>query len=207
MRNVLAAGVLLWGMLFVYQSDDELKGKVIGVSDGDTLKLLVGKESHTIRLDGIDAPETGQSFGAKSKEALSRIVFGKQITVETKDKDRYGRLIGRVLHDGEDVNARMIKDGWAWHFKEYSKDKTYAALEVEAKDAKRGLWQDDNPLSPWEFRSRQKQNKSPPSVNSKYWMNTSSGVRHNESCEHFGKTKKGRYCEANEGKPCGKCGG
>jgi hypothetical protein len=104
-----------------------------------------------------------------------------------------------------DINAKMIEDVWAWHYKEYNKDKRLAEIEKEAKAAKRGLWEDTNPIPPWEFRARQKKENGEPST--QFWLNTSSNVRHNENCEHFKKSKKGRVCGPDEGKACGICGG
>jgi micrococcal nuclease len=184
---------------------DTLTGKVIGISDGDSIKILVNKKQVTVRLEGIDAPEEKQSFGNKSKQALSDMIFGREVTITDTSSDRYGRTLGTVMLGSTNINAKMIEDGWAWHYKEYNKDKRLAALEKEAKAAKRGLWADTNPLPPWEFRTRQKKENSEPS--SQFWLNTSSNVRHNENCEHFKKSKKGRICGPDEGKACGICGG
>jgi micrococcal nuclease len=111
---------------------EEFTGKVIGVTDGDTIKVLVNKESITIRLEGIDAPESKQSFGNKSKQALSDIVFGKEVTIRKTGDDRYGRTLGVVMVGDVDANSKMIEDGWAWHFKKYNDEERLADLEVEA---------------------------------------------------------------------------
>lgn len=183
--------------------------KVVGVSDGDTIKVLRNKEQITIRLEGIDAPELRQSFGSRSKQALSSLAFGATATIRKTGEDRFGRMLGFVEVNGVDVNSKMVEDGWAWHFKQYNDDEKLADLETRAREAKKGLWADSStPLAPWEYRARSKitQDK-PPSADARYWLNTSSNVRHNSSCEHFGKTKKGRECTATEGKACGICGG
>jgi endonuclease YncB( thermonuclease family) len=135
---------------------EDLTGKVIGISDGDTIKILVNKKQVTVRLEGIDAPEAKQSFGTKSKQALSEMIFGREVVVKKTGEDRYGRTLGVVMLGDTNINAKMIEDGWAWHYKEYNKDKRLAELEKEAKETKRGLWADANPLPPWEFRARQK---------------------------------------------------
>jgi endonuclease YncB( thermonuclease family) len=171
---------------------------------------LVGKEQITIRLEGIDAPESNQSFGKKSKEALAALIFGKTVEVKKTGEDRYGRSLGFIFVDSMDVNAQMIEDGWAWHFKKYNDEQRLAALEEEARAEKRGLWADPNPLPPWEFRARKAAPKTEPdssTTEKKYWLNISSNVRHNEKCENVQKTKKGRFCGADEGKACGICGG
>jgi endonuclease YncB( thermonuclease family) len=183
--------------------------KVIGVSDGDTLKVLRNNEQITIRLEGIDAPEVRQSFGTRSKQALSQMAFGATATIRKTGEDRFGRTLGFVEVNGVAVNSKMIEDGWAWHYKKYNDDRKLAELENQARKSKSGLWADPTlPLSPWEFRARSKITQdTPPSKDARYWLNTSSNVRHNAKCEHFGKTKRGRECTATDGKPCGICGG
>jgi endonuclease YncB( thermonuclease family) len=190
---------------------EEFRGKVVHVSDGDTIRILVGQSQVTVRLEGIDAPETGQAFSAKSKEALERLVAGKTVTVRKTGDDKYGRSLGFVLADGVEVNGRMIADGWAWHFKKYNSDERLAQLELSARSNRKGLWADSNPLAPWDFRNRQRSERSPEpgkvAAVGKFWLNTTSGVRHNAGCEYYRNTRRGRPCGSNEGKPCGKCGG
>ena len=200
--------LLLITFLFVPPIDlaTDLVGKVVGVSDGDTITVLVDKKPIKIRLEGIDAPEAKQSFGNRSKQALSDLVFGKEVRVKKTGEDRYGRSLGLVSTDGIDINAKMIQDGWAWHYKKYNRDSKLADLEMQARAAKRGLWTESNPLAPWDFRDRQKP-KQAASTGGEHWLNTSSNVRHNQSCEHFKQTKKGRLCRPDEGKACGICGG
>jgi micrococcal nuclease len=200
--------LLLITLLFASPIDlaTDLVGKVVGVSDGDTITVLVDKKPIKIRLEGIDAPEAKQSFGNRSKQALSDLVFGKEVRVKKTREDRYGRSLGLVSTDGIDINAKMIQDGWAWHYKKYNRDSKLADWELQARAAKRGLWSESNPLAPWDFRDRQKP-KQAASTGGGHWLNTSSNVRHNESCEHFKKSKKGRLCRPDEGKACGICGG
>lgn len=194
---------------------EEFAGKVIGVTDGDTIKVLVDKMPKTVRLEGIDAPEAKQSFGNKSKQALSKLVAGKTVRILVTGTDKYKRTLGKVEIEGVDVNAQMIEDGWAWHYKKYNSEMRLSKLEEQAKTAKKGLWAEENPLPPWEFRARQKTGgiaetaAEPPAESSPagFWLNTSSGVRHNSRCEHYRNTKRGRDCGPDEGKPCGICGG
>jgi endonuclease YncB( thermonuclease family) len=193
----------------------ELAGKVIRIVDGDTITLHVQDETgytqEKIRLNGIDAPESSQAYGQKSKQALGGFLKGKTVTVKTESKDRYGRHIGTVFADGVDANAWLVKNGWAWHYKKYSKDRELAQLEVKARSQKLGLWADSSqPIPPWEYRSLKKQStaiKKGEASSLGYWLNTSSGVRHNSSCRYYNNTKKGRVCKSNEGKACGQCGG
>ncbi|MCX7037922.1 MAG: thermonuclease family protein [Spirochaetes bacterium] len=129
-----------------------LTGNVVAIHDGDTLTLLVGTVQHKIRLNGIDAPELRQPFSQRSRQFLADLCFGKLVTVRVVDVDKYGREVGDVDVDGVPVNAELVRAGLAWHYKQYSKDATLAALEVEARSGKRGLWADPNPIPPWEFR-------------------------------------------------------
>ena len=136
-----------------------ISGRVVGVSDGDTITVLdTSKVQHKIRLAGIDAPEKAQPFGQVSKEHLSGLVFGKQVTVETDKTDKYGRNVGKVLVNGTDANLAQIKAGFAWHYKEYVKEQStadresYARAETTARSSTLGLWRDAKPMPPWEWR-------------------------------------------------------
>ncbi len=137
----------------------EFVGRVVGVSDGDTITVLVGeRESIKVRLTGIDAPEKAQPFGAVSKKNLSDLVYGKAVSVEWEKKDRYGRVLGRVLVDDADVCLEQIRAGLAWHYKQYAKDQpaslriAYDEAEQSARKRRTGLWREPDPIPPWEFR-------------------------------------------------------
>lgn len=185
---------------------EHVAGKVIAVTDGDTLTLLrPDKSKLTIRLEGIDAPESKQQHGEKAKDALAFLTLNKEATIRKTGEDRYGRTLGVVMVDGKDVNLAMVASGWAWHFKKYNKDQELAAAEEKARGSKAGLWAGENIIAPWEYRSRQKVGEVP--ANGRRWLNISTGVRHNERCQSFNNTKRGRFCEPDEGKPCGICGG
>ena len=129
-------------------------GRVVVVSDGDTISVLTpAKEQVKVRLYAIDAPEAKQAFGARAKQELSDLVYGKTVTIEVEDKDRYGRTVGRVFADGVDVNLEMVRRRFAWWYRAYAKkDVALAKAEAEAKNAGRGLWADKTPVPPWEFR-------------------------------------------------------
>jgi len=130
----------------------ELSGKVVGVHDGDTLTLLVGTTQHRIRLNAIDAPEPGQPYNQRAKQALAGLCFGVVVRVVVLDVDRYGREIGDVYVGETLVNAELVRAGLAWYFRKYSEDSVLAALEVEARSEGRGLWADADPVPPWDFR-------------------------------------------------------
>ena len=136
---------------------DELRGKVVSIADGDTITVLdADKKQHKVRLTGIDAPEKKQAFGAKSKARLGELVAGKDVVVEWKENDTYGRTLGKVRQGPLDVNLQMIKDGMAWHYKKFSKSGELSMAEAEAKAGKKGLWVDPSPMPPWEFRKLKK---------------------------------------------------
>ena len=136
-------------------ADEELKGKVIWVTDGDIIGVLIeGKKKVTVRLNGIDAPEIGQDYSAKAKQALSKRIHEKQVTVKVSGKDKHGRSIGDVFLNKEDINLWLVANGYAWHYKRFSKDVTLANAEVKAQDAKIGLWSMTKPMAPWDYRRK-----------------------------------------------------
>jgi endonuclease YncB( thermonuclease family) len=137
-----------------------ITGRVVHVTDGDTVTVLdAGKVQHKIRLAGIDAPEKSQAYGERSRESLAELVANRTVIVETDKQDRYGRRIGKVLVDGKDVNVEQIRRGYAWFYRHYERElsdtdrQSYDRSEGEAKDHRRGLWSDRQPVPPWDFRS------------------------------------------------------
>lgn len=151
-------------------SADILSGRVIGVSDGDTITIVdVDHTQYKIRLSGIDAPEKKQAFGQRSREYLSRLVFGKQVAIEWHKTDRYKRIIGKVLVADPactkadcpktfDACLSQISVGLSWWYRQYAKDQLpedrqrYELAESTARARKIGLWIDKEPTPPWEFR-------------------------------------------------------
>lgn len=138
---------------------DVLHGRVVGVSDGDTITVLDSNHrQHRVRLTGIGAPEKKQAHGQHSKQSLSRMVYGKQVAVDWKKQDGYGRILGRVSGPAGDVNLAQIHAGMAWHYKHYAKDQlaseraAYAKAEEHARLTGRGLWADSDPTPPWDWR-------------------------------------------------------
>ena len=134
---------------------NSVSGRVISVADGDTITIIGdGNTQYKIRLNAIDAPEKSQAFGQKSKQQLSNYVFGKDVTVTWKSKDKYGRVLGTVFVGGKDINLQMVRDGYAHHYKRFDSSPAYAAAETEARQNRRGLWADPNPISPEDYRHR-----------------------------------------------------
>lgn len=137
-----------------------LTGSVTRIIDGDTLVVLdTADVQHRIRLSSIDAPESKQPFGTKSKEALADLVKGKQVSVEVTGRDKYGRELGTIYIGSVNVNRKMLELGMAWHYRRYSKDESLAGAEKEARVARVGLWADKEPVPPWEWRSNEKQRR------------------------------------------------
>ena len=183
--------------------------KVISIADGDTCTVLTANnEQVKIRLAGIDTPERSQAYGAKAKKALSDKIFGKTIEVKAQNKDRYGRTIADLYVGSRWINLELVAEGWAWHYKHYSKDKKLAEAEIRARSSKKGLWRDKSPTPPWEYRrgGSKSKSQSQPAITG-YWLNTSSDKRHNSNCRNYKNTKRGRPCSVNEGSACGLCGG
>lgn len=127
-------------------------GRVVGVTDGDTITVLTGGREQKIRLADIDAPESGQPFGSAAKQSLSGLVFGKEVTISGTSKDRYGRLIGRVHVGPTDVNLELVKQGMAWAYREYTHDAGIISAESRARVQAIGIWSIDDQTPPWEWR-------------------------------------------------------
>ena len=138
-----------------------LTGKAVGITDGDTFRLLMrGNKTVRIRLHGIDAPERGQDYGTQAKQMLSDLIFSKEVEVINKDQDRYGRVVGIVYADGLNVNEELLSEGLVWHYTEYDKNEIWAALQKEARNSKRGLWTKRQPTPPWQWRKEKRSSKA-----------------------------------------------
>ena len=144
------------------QSSTVLAGKVVGIVDGDTIDVLDSdRNTHRVRLAGIDAPERRQAFGARSTQNLTALVRGSDVRVEWYKLDDWQRLVGKVLKNGQDICLEQVRAGFAWHFKRYEDEQSeddrriYDAAEKEARSAKKGLWKELIPLEPWLYRERQ----------------------------------------------------
>ena len=145
--------------LALFAQADTLTGRVVAVADGDTVTVLdEHKTQHRIRLQGIDAPEKAQPFGERSRQHPAQRVFGQTVEVEHQKKDRYGRIVGKILLNQQDINLEMVQVGLAWHYKQYQSEQSaqdridYASAEEAARQQSIGLWQDADPIPPWTFR-------------------------------------------------------
>ncbi len=135
----------------------DFTGRVVGVSDGDTITVMHSGKGERIRLHGIDCPEKRQAFGKRAKQFTSNLVFAKTVTVQGVDRDRYGRTVGEVLlPDGRSLNRELVRAGLAWMYRRYTNDQSLSDLEEEARVAGLGLWADPHAVPPWEWRVMRK---------------------------------------------------
>ncbi|MGZ8916550.1 MAG: thermonuclease family protein [Methylobacter sp.] len=154
-------GLILSYCLSSAEAAEVIEGRVVGVHDGDTVTLLVGgNQQLKVRLAQIDAPESDQAFGQRSKQSLSDMVFNHTIRVLKETVDRYGRTVGTIFVDDLDANKEQIKRGMAWAYRQYLHDRSLLQTEAEARQAKVGLWADPNPTPPWEYRHGGKNKKT-----------------------------------------------
>lgn len=201
-------------------------GQVVTVIDGDTIDVFHNNQPERIRLNGIDAPEKGMAYGQAAKEYVLDMAALKMVTVEVKDTDRYGRTIGDViLPDGRNLNRDIVKAGYAWWHRKYSKDASLGELEDEARMARKGLWRDPRPKPPWEWRAETRIGNSDPRVEAArsaatataatsttlFHGNTRSGVFHQPGCKDYNCKNctvdlSSREQAISSGyKPCGMC--
>lgn len=169
LRTMLsAAGTLLFVLALATaqgcRGHDEIRGQVIAVADGDTIRVLDAEQrQHKVRLAWIDAPERHMAFGSAARKALSARVWRQEVSVEVIDTDRYGRHVGLVRLGDQDVNWLQLSEGWAWHYQFYAQQsqstqqyQRYAEAEKNARLQRIGLWRDSNAIAPWQWRRKQR---------------------------------------------------
>lgn len=154
MRRAGAILLFAWLGAASAASAEFFEGRVVGVVDGDTIDVRVGRETRRVRLHGIDTPERGQPWYGKAKSALSRRVFGKDVRVNDVDTDRHGRTVGEVYADNVCVGCELVREGHAWVFRKYTDDPVLYQLEAEARAGRRGIWSlpEAQRMPPWEWR-------------------------------------------------------
>lgn len=156
MRNIIFF-LFLFLSLNVVQAQTYLFGKVVRVADGDTFTILdPDKKQIRIRFYGIDCPEKGQDFYRKAKDFTSERSFGKNVKIEVKDKDRYGRIVGMVWIKGENLNLSLLQEGLAWHYTSFDKSKAFAQAEQNARKRNKNIWSHKEPIAPWKYRRKAK---------------------------------------------------
>jgi len=185
-------------------------GRCVGVLDGDSIEVLALGKLHEIRLEGIDAPERGQPFASRAKQVLSDRIFQKEVRVDGKTTDQYGRLVARVFVGDLDTSLDMLRQGLAWHYKRYSSEEALANAESVARARKVGLWADPGASPPWSYRrpaaglplpagraappgsAAERAPASSPVAAGEVHGNTGSRVFHRSTCGNF----QCRYCTA-----------
>ena len=202
---LLTLGFLAHAVVVVAASEvphAPFRAKGIHVADGDTIRVLKGKESITIRVEGIDCPERGDPFSKKARNLTISMTKGFQLRIVPKEYDDYGRLIARVRRGNQDVSLALVRDGLAWHYKRYSDDPQLAAAEAHAQKMGYGVWSLPNPIPPWEYRRLRRQAESEktrtgngpgqdkrskvPSGTTIYHGNENSQVFHAPWCRYYG---------------------
>lgn len=181
MLRILLAALPILLLALPVSCRADLEGRVVGVSDGDTVTVLAaGNIQYKIRLMGIDAPEKSQAFGARAKEALSGLVFGQWVMVQGDKLDRYGRTVGRLwvappeagcrgssaCPRSLDANLAQVSAGMAWWYRQYAREQVladrgrYSAAEETARVHALGLWRDADPVPPWEWRRARREGRA-----------------------------------------------
>ncbi|WKT00564.1 thermonuclease family protein [Gallibacterium salpingitidis] len=141
----------------------EIQCRVVSISDGDTFTcLLKNNKQIRVRLAQVDAPEKKQPYGDRSRQLLSQLIFKKNITIQSDEYDRYGRVVGQVFDaSGKNINLTMVQQGLAWAYREYLHSNQYLQAETEARQKRLGLWQDENPIYPSNWRKHEKNPSAP----------------------------------------------
>ncbi len=150
---VVAALVLCVQVLPVRAAWD---AEVMGVPDGDSLKVKRNGKVYKVRIYGIDCPEYGQSEWRLARDFTRRLTAGRVVSVEPMDKDRYGRVVALVYSDGQLVNRELVRNGLAWMYPRYCTSQPLCGemkgLEASARRQHIGLWQDPAAMPPWQWK-------------------------------------------------------
>ena len=180
----------IWDDFELPNPEPLIVGRVVGVTDGDTITVLdADHRQHKIRLEGIDAPESHQAFGTQSKNALSKKIFGKSVSVAWEEKDRYARTLGAVYLDDRWINKEMVEEGWAWHYVEYSDDEDLSSAEQTARAARVGLWVDPRPIAPWDFRHNPGLADAATGSTAAVYVTKTGSKYHRGGCRYLSKSK------------------
>ena len=178
-----------------------LHGRVVGVSDGDTMTIVdSSKQQHRIRLAGIDAPEMSQAYGRVSKANLSRLVYARDAAVYVTKTDRYGRLVGKIVVDGRDAGLEQLRAGLAWFYTDYrselsaSNRSSYVSAARQAAAGHLGLMADPSRMPPWQYRRNARNGHAPapqprdrPPAAGPIVGNRRSRIYHRPDCPDYGK--------------------
>ena len=150
MKNFFLISALLVSQVSNAEYLESLKIKKI--VDGDTVHVFYQDEIYKIRLTEIDAPERDQPYGSNSTEYLKVLLKEGRVDADISGTDRYGRKLGRLYWQGMDINRELVSAGYAWVYDQYVTDNSFYENQLKARNLKKGLWQDKNPLEPWNWR-------------------------------------------------------
>ena len=150
MKTLIFIGALLVSQISNAEYLESLKIK--RVVDGDTVHVFYQDEVYKIRLTEIDAPERDQPYGSNSTEYLKSLLKEGMVDVDISGTDRYGRKLGRLYWQGIDINRELVSAGYAWVYDQYVTDNSFYENQSRARNSKKGLWEDQNPLEPWNWR-------------------------------------------------------
>lgn len=157
MRIALFILTVFYTSFLVAAEDLTVTGFVVKVYDGDTATVVsCGNEIYKIRFAKIDAPELVQTFGKEAKMCLSDKILNKLVRVHITARDLYQRYVGEVFVDGNSVNEQLVEEGCAWVYDAYNKDEDLKVLEEKARLGRKGLWEAEAPMPPWEWRKLKK---------------------------------------------------
>ena len=153
-KQLITALATAWLLVLfmVVCSQPASSAEITNFYDGDTVKIVDAGFEYKLRITDIDAPERNQAYGKKSRRALMQLCSGASIYVAISGTDKYGRRLGKLRCNNQDVSTYMIQNGHAWFNKRYSMDYSLALLQDEAHKNKLGLWQSQQPTAPWVWR-------------------------------------------------------
>lgn len=155
MNKYLPTLIIILVLIYIPPGLSQVTGKVIGITDGDTFKMLIENNKQIrIRLHGIDCPEKKQDYGTKAKTFVSERIFGKTITIINTDTDRYGRIIAIVPYENTTINEELLRNGLAWHYCKYDKREYWHYLQDSSRVQKVGVWSRSDVIAPWEYRKK-----------------------------------------------------
>jgi endonuclease YncB( thermonuclease family) len=154
MRYLKIACIWVLSLLANSVFSADFQPKITYFYDGDTVKIQDGPLTYKLRFTDIDAPERNQAYGKKSKRALVKLCKHAQVHVRIVGMDKYHRQLGQLTCNQRSVNEFMVANGHAWFNQRYSADIALAQAEFTARQQKRGLWQQKNPMPPWVWRQR-----------------------------------------------------
>ena len=153
---LVALGIVLINLIPIFLFIPS-ENTVVSIHDGDTIHVRLDNKDVKIRLALIDAPELKQNYGFKSRDALFKKIYGKQVHLDLEShKDVHNRPLAVIFLNNRNINEEMVEEGYAWDYHQYSHSKKLAELQQNAKAHKLGLWKDANPVPPWEFRKTKK---------------------------------------------------